>query len=314
MSGQAALAASLLETLELRAKSLIVTVWGDAITAHGGTVWLGSLIALMAPLGLGERVVRTSVFRLQKDSWLTSQQVGRRSYYSLSAAGLRRVAEASRRIYADRPPAWDGRWRIVVTSAAPLKPAARERLKREFTLQGFGTLAPGVHAHPGPDEGALRNLLSEAGVAADSVVFTDAATDDDPAALRALVRQSWDVDALDEAYQQFLARFRPVYRTLEKTARLDPETAFVIRGLLVHDYRRVLLRDPGLPDELLPHNWSGAAVRLLCRNLYRLTWPASEHYLMRVLETADGPLPPADESVYDRFGGLLDEAREQKAV
>ena len=32
-----------------RAKSLIVTVWGDALAPHGGTVWLAGLIRLMAP-------------------------------------------------------------------------------------------------------------------------------------------------------------------------------------------------------------------------------------------------------------------------
>ena len=43
-----------------RAKSLIVTVYGDLIAAHGGTVWLGSFIRLVEPLGLNERTVRTS--------------------------------------------------------------------------------------------------------------------------------------------------------------------------------------------------------------------------------------------------------------
>ena len=46
----------------LKAKSLIVTVFGDALVPHGGTVWLGSLIALMAPFGLNERLVRTAAF------------------------------------------------------------------------------------------------------------------------------------------------------------------------------------------------------------------------------------------------------------
>ncbi|MDN5872183.1 MAG: phenylacetic acid degradation operon negative regulatory protein PaaX, partial [Nitrococcus sp.] len=48
----------------VRAGSLIITVYGDAIAPRGGTVWLGSLIALLTPLGLNQRLVRTSVFRL----------------------------------------------------------------------------------------------------------------------------------------------------------------------------------------------------------------------------------------------------------
>src|SRR5213080_3968262 len=47
----------------LRAKSLVTTVFGDSIAPHGGAVWLGSLIELLAPFGISDRLVRTSVFR-----------------------------------------------------------------------------------------------------------------------------------------------------------------------------------------------------------------------------------------------------------
>src|SRR4029453_14301246 len=55
-----------------RAKSLVVTVWGDAIAPHGGAVWLSGLIKLLAPLGLNERLVRTSVYRLAQEGWRLS--------------------------------------------------------------------------------------------------------------------------------------------------------------------------------------------------------------------------------------------------
>src|SRR5262249_32498037 len=38
-----------LATAPPRAKSLVVTVWGDAIAPHGGSVWLAGLIRLLAP-------------------------------------------------------------------------------------------------------------------------------------------------------------------------------------------------------------------------------------------------------------------------
>ena len=44
----------------LRGGSLIVTLFGDAIMPRGGAVALGSLIALAAPFGLNERLVRTA--------------------------------------------------------------------------------------------------------------------------------------------------------------------------------------------------------------------------------------------------------------
>jgi phenylacetic acid degradation operon negative regulatory protein len=46
------------------ARSLLVTVFGDSVAPHGGRAWLGSLIGLLAPFGISERLVRTSVYRL----------------------------------------------------------------------------------------------------------------------------------------------------------------------------------------------------------------------------------------------------------
>src|SRR5208337_2012696 len=92
----------------LKAKSLVITVWGDAIAPHGGAVWLSGLIRLLAPLGLNERLVRTSVYRLAREGWLSAQQDGRRSLYRLTALGLTRFEHAYRRIYAPPESDWDG--------------------------------------------------------------------------------------------------------------------------------------------------------------------------------------------------------------
>src|SRR5437868_13070404 len=97
-----------------RARSLIVTVWGDALAPHGGIVWLAGLIRLMAQFGMNERLVRTSVFRLVRDGWLTAQTRGRRSRYRLTREGQRRFEQAHHRIYAPYAQRWDGDWEIAV--------------------------------------------------------------------------------------------------------------------------------------------------------------------------------------------------------
>ena len=66
----------------------------------------------------------------------------------------------------------------------------------------------------------------------------------------------------------------------------------------------LLLRDPLLPDELLPADWEGRAARQLARNLYRLTGQGAETWVSQHAETAQGPLPEAGDGFYQRFGGL----------
>ena len=139
----------------------MVTVFGDSVTPHGGRVWLGSLIRLVAPLGLSERLVRTAVNRLAGDDWLARQTRGRKAFYALSDSGRRRFEQATRRIYAGDESAWDGRWRIVAASAIRTDDPRRDELRRDLAWQGFGALAPGVFAHPSADTAEVRQILRD---------------------------------------------------------------------------------------------------------------------------------------------------------
>ncbi len=51
----------------IRAKSMVVTIFGDIIESYGGKIWLGNLISLVNLFGISERLLRTSVFRLALD-------------------------------------------------------------------------------------------------------------------------------------------------------------------------------------------------------------------------------------------------------
>jgi len=290
-------------TRPIRGGSLILTVYGDAIAPRGGAVWLGSLIALLAPLGLNQRLVRTSVFRLSKDGWLTGAHVGRRSFYRISELSRRRFEQAFRRVYGKPHVEWDGEWCIVMLSQ--LESAARDALRKELAWLGFGTIAPGIMAHPMTDRDSLMGTLQELGVQ-EGVIVMRAQRErfSSEQALKELVQQCWNLEQVAQYYQRFLERFRPVWSALEGVNDLEPEPCFLIRTLLIHDYRRMLLRDPQLPDELLPADWAGAAARRLYRNLYRLIYEPAEQHLSQMLQTADGPLPEVAPKFYERFGGL----------
>ncbi len=126
----------------LRGGSLIVTIFGDSIMPRGGAVALGSLIALAAPFGLNERLVRTATARLAKDGWLEGHRAGKLSEYHLSRDGRGRFAEATRRIYSDPDTEWSGRWTLVVLP--PMRAAERKELREELVWRGVGELSANV--------------------------------------------------------------------------------------------------------------------------------------------------------------------------
>ena len=286
-----------------RARSLIVTVWGDSLAPHGGAVWLAGLIRLLAPFGINERLVRTSVFRLAQDGWLTAATHGRMSRYRLTREGRRRFDDAHRRIYARPDDDWNGAWEIVLADAVP--PARRARLRRELAWSGFGGLGPTVFLRPAQGARTLPGALDAPGVAEHAVV---AEARDIPTrqSLNATVATAWDLTLLAADYRRFLKHFGAVIDRFRETRESvqDPQQCFVVRTLLIHAYRRVLLRDPLLPAALLPLDWPGAAAYGLCRDFYRLTHRCAERHLATTLSSAHETLAPADASFYQRFGGL----------
>jgi phenylacetic acid degradation operon negative regulatory protein len=304
-----------LAAAEPRGPSLVITVWGDAIAPHGGAVMLPGLIRLLAPLGMNERRVRTSIFRLAREGWIKSTPVGRRSLYRLSADGARRFERAYRRIYVPRDDRWDETWEIVV--AAGIAPSRQRALREELRWEAFGHLAPGIYARPA-DSRAPTPRLSK-GVADERGILSFRARDDERMfahSLASAVPRAWELAAVATDYRRFLQRFGSVIDRFRNVAagRHAPEQSFVVRTLLIHEYRRVLLRDPQLPAALLPLDWPGAAAYALCRDFYRLTHRAAERHLMATLEGAGGSLPPAHPAFYSRFGGLEDGAPSAQSV
>lgn len=295
----------LLRDRPVRANSLIITVYGDSIAPHGGSVWLGSFIRLVAPLGLNDRLVRTSVFRLSRDLWLESEHIGRRSYYGLTATGRRRFEHAHRRIYFHPKVHWEGDWQLVLAGGSDITAAERESVRKELQWEGFGQIAPGVLAHPSADVEQLMDILGSNGVQDKVVVLRAKTLGSQPGRpLRELVRECWNLDLIAEDYKRFLDRFRPALRALKNARELDPEQCFVVRTLLMHEFRRTLLRDPQLPGDILPADWPGDAARQLCRELYALTHMETERHLMNVLETASGRLSAPAPYFFERFDGL----------
>lgn len=287
----------------MRAGSLIVTVFGDAVLPRGGTVWIGSLISVLADFGINERLVRTSVFRLTRDNWLDVDQIGRRSYYSLSGTGAQKFEQATVRIYGDPRQTWTGDWCLVLL--AGLDAEQKETVRKELGWLGFGAISTNVLAHPTPDIPEMEATLKRAGIDRQLVVMQGRTLGEkQDEAMRALVHKNWNLDEIDQRYAAFVEQFRPVFRAAQKSRRPDKHLAFQIRTLLIQEYRSILLRDPLLPAEMLPAGWNGTAAYQLCRNLYRLVYAPADTFMTSEFETADGLLPPPAPEFFDRFGGL----------
>ena len=241
-------------------------------------IWLGSLIRLLEPLELNERLIRTSVFRLAKEEWLCSEPAGRRT----DSCWPRPASAALPKPHAISTPRalqWDRRWRLIML-VGELAGKPREQLKRALFWQGFGMLGSDCFVHPSVDltnafDALIADGLGELLGRLKPLIAADTPTAAPPATWTWCTppgtSTTWPpcTPALSSATSRCWRKLRA-----DSEHALDEESAFLLRILLIHDYRRLLLRDPELPDVLLPGDWPGHQARQLCREIYHRLLPA----------------------------------------
>ncbi len=268
-----------------RTGSIVITVFGDAIVPRGGSVALGTLLEFFAAIDVDSSVVRTAMSRLTADGWFEREKVGRNSFYRLVQRERLTFDIATKHIYGPPASDWTGRFELLLIANGGERDIAREALKNA----GFGSPLPGVWVAPSgapiPEEasGAIRLEVS---------------AEDDSG--RRLLSESWPLERTADAYRKFMKSFEPL-RSWTARDRLSAAEAFTARILLIHQYRRVVLRDPLLPVALLPRDWPGGAARKLCADIYRGVLSSSEQWLDRHGSNENGPLPAAGKELARRF-------------
>lgn len=229
------------------ARGLLFTVLGEFVLPGDGTVWTSSLIDVLSRLGVEPKTTRQALMRTAADGWIRSERHGRRTRWALTPSAVQLLTDGTQRIYGFRgvATAWDLRVVLVLARIPEPDRATRHVLRTRLGWAGFGSPAPGVWLSTHTERVAeVEELLASASVT-DARIFV--ATHVGGAELASMVRQAWDLDAVEAMYREFLADFT-AGRTAEPLARLVE---------LVHAWRRFPSVDPALPRELLPARWSG---------------------------------------------------------
>jgi phenylacetic acid degradation operon negative regulatory protein len=270
-----------------RTGSIVITVFGDAIVPRGGSVALGTLLEFFEAIDIDSSVVRTAMSRLTADGWFEREKVGRNSFYRLVQRERLTFDIATKHIYGAPASDWTGRFELLLIGNGEDRDAAREALKNA----GFGSPLPGVWVAPSgvpvPEEAARAIRL-------------EVSAEDDSG--RRLLSESWPLDRTADAYLKFMKTFEPLRAWIGRRETLSDADAFTARILLIHHYRRVVLRDPLLPTALLPKDWPGRAARKLCGEIYRAVLGPSEQWLDHHGTNERGPLPAAGKELMRRFG------------
>ena len=298
---------SVVKNETLSGTSLISTIFGDSVLHRGGNISLASLIQLLELFGFNDRAVRTSVFRLVKNDWLCSDKIGRTSFYRITDSSRSTYLQAEQRIYNDQMKEWDHYWDLILMSS--LDTENKALLKKELEWLGFANISTNLMSYPGCNRIELQRLLVDLNMSEQVVVFkaeTLQLFNNSVDTIGRMLRTNWPIDELRQRYLQFLDIFREIgVLLMQENEQLEPVQAFQIRTLLIHYYRRILLKDPALPLELLPTDWPAISARTLSMNIYKKVFEPADEYFLSVAATAEGPMPNATAHYWRRFGGLV---------
>lgn len=248
----------------LRVWSLVITVFGDLVQPRGGAISTARLGRIMSRIGVEPGALRTALSRLGQDGWVTSTRMGRTSIYRLSAEGLAQTVPATSRIYAAPRPEPVTAWSLSVTL---------------------------------DDKGAAQVRLWPAGEARPDGGGADLRLTGRLEQLTARYREA----ALAPGHRAGLAALAADLAVLSKLpATADPLTCAVARMLLVHRWRRLVLRYEDPPADLMPADTPLARPRQAVAARYRELSGRAEAWLDQD-EGDPVALPAADASLAARF-------------
>ena len=264
----------------MNARSALFDIYGDHLLSRGEQAPVAALVKLVAPLQISAPAVRTAVSRMAGQGWLEPVKLPGGAGYRLTPRAVHRLKEAAERIYRRDTPSWDGRWHVVVVERVAER-AARDRLRSALRYLGYAGLGGSTWISPRASV-ELDALLAAEGLSADRF---QAGYDGDA---RVLASRAWDIDGLATGYREWLGRAREIAGTRGGSG---DEAVFAMRSELVHEWRKFLFVDPGLPAELLPASWPGKeAAELFHAEAERLL-PAAARFVDCCLAGAGAAVP-----------------------
>lgn len=199
-------------------------------------------------VGLTEQTVRVALTRLVKEGKVTNPA---RGYYAWNPTGNSLFLDVENWIAKERRSSpWHGGWVGVLDSGVSRRNKARWRAhERSLKLRGFERLLEGLSVRPDNLIGGatiLRKDLESLGLASDANVFeVQRFSDQDEQAARAL----WEKQTMLQDYKRLVEQ---VSKQLRRLDTLPSETAAAESLVFGRSVIRQVIRDPLLPEELVP--------------------------------------------------------------
>jgi phenylacetic acid degradation operon negative regulatory protein len=247
----------------LRVWSLVITILGDVAHPHGGNMSMADLLSMTDQLEIDQGAIRTALSRLSKEEWVIATKTGRTSSYEFSASGRAAFEPASARVYAAKYAPEGNDWMLAVLP--PQRAKDRQAMQKLLGAANALQTQSGVAMWPltlAPKRGFLEQL--------GCLCFTG-----DLDIVPAWAKAEFAPSEAEVLAQRFIEKFTALANFNGKLTSVD---AMLARILILHDWRRMLLRYPVVPTALQPDDWSMPSAHKLISKTYKSLLDQSEDH------------------------------------
>jgi len=236
----------------MQPQDLALTIFGSYLREPESLAWSGGMVELLRLFGFSTAASRAALSRLATRGLIARTKRGRKIYYRLTPRASALLVEGDRRIFTfgrsnDRDV--ESHWTILWHWLPEGSHIERARLGRRLRFLGFGLVQDGTWVAPHDRGKEVTELLHALGVADHAYLVVGEPTK--ALDMRTVIRQAWDLEAMTERYEAFLAEFGP-YRAERLRGQLDRRDAFFVRTRAVHLFRGFPFLDPEFPDRFMP--------------------------------------------------------------
>src|SRR6202789_3055446 len=192
------------------------------------------MVRLTSELGISPNATRAALCRLAKQGWLQRTTDDTQTYYLLTKVGRERLEEVHPRIFSPRHGTWDGRWTVLTYSVPERLARYRDRLRRELTFLGYGSMTPSTWISPNPLVDITLRHLSLRKLDGYVHLFRARQASSQPHNL--LIERCYNLKDIQRHYVRFIKNWRGQREKLTAAGRPTESACFVAKMRLVYDF------------------------------------------------------------------------------
>ena len=239
-----------------RIGSVIISIYGDVVVPQHDKIELGVIQELSKYLRFESGAVHTALSRLCSDGWFVRTKNGRNVEYSITPENMKTVKEAAKRIYGPNFLPEPIKWNVVVFEKSNnVIPDNVHAINRKTWIV--------------PADFKINECENKS-----VVLSVMGKVDEIPEwAVRNVVEP-----AITKEYEKLNELILPMKENIEIIKNLDGVNSIITRVLVIHFWRRIVLRHKPLYQNLMPHNWAGIKCTKAIKEVYHAVMENSQKW------------------------------------